>query len=267
MIPEKGSANSLNKLFDVLSAEGQESIDFNEEWALRVGQYGGSDAFDEIEISLNESLFKTNPQAFELTPNSNPTAVDFVIRQTPSELYLKPQGYNNNPWPINSNVRSYLRTPGYVRYDQIKLNVDSIIDVVGQDISTFAEGDYVWAAFDSVSWDPVSWNIYRFTKAEFFADDVEYTASSKTLKIQFDRIPNLEVGDIIGITNSSTIQGFYKVNTLVLNTVTLSATISGWESPFQDSSQILFYKLTPQRVQSIDDDIALPKLLKNNELF
>ena len=267
MIQEKGSVNSLNKLFDVLSASDQESIDFNEEWAVRIGQYGGSDAFDEIEITLDESLFKTNPQAFELVTSIDSSKVDFVVRQTPNQLYIKPADYNNNPWPVSATPKSYLRTPGYVRYDQITLNIDAIIDLVGQDITQFAEGDYIWTAFDSVSWDPVSWNIYRFTKAEFLANDVEYTSSTKTVKIQFDRIPNLTVGDVIGITNSAKLQGFYKVETAVLNTITLTATIAGWVDPFQDSSQILFYKLTPQRVQSIDDNIALPKLLKNNELL
>jgi len=45
MIREKGTQNSLNKLFDVKSALGEESLTFYEEWAIRTGQYGASEAF------------------------------------------------------------------------------------------------------------------------------------------------------------------------------------------------------------------------------
>ena len=85
-----------NKLFDVLSAEGQESIVFDEEWAVRVGQYGASAAFENIEFILDESLFKNNPQGFELVDNAVSNTLDFIVRQTPNDVYLKPLGYNNN---------------------------------------------------------------------------------------------------------------------------------------------------------------------------
>ncbi len=260
MIPEKGSVNVLNKLFDVLSAADQESIDFNEEWAVRVGQYGASDAFEEIEFTLDDSLFKTNPQAFELVETVDNSKLDFVIRQTPSQLYLKPKIYTNAPWPVNENYRAYLRTPGYVRYDQVALSVDTLDDLIGKDITTFKEGNYVWCAFENQSW-----NVYRFTAAEFLAHDVEY--SDGVLTIQFDRIPAIEEGDIIGVANADLIQGFHKVQTVILNTITVNVDIPTWQPPFQDSTQVLFYKLTPQRVASIDSDIQLPKSLKLEELL
>ena len=260
MLPEKGSVNVLNKLFDVLSANDTESIDFNEEWALRVGQYGGSDAFNEIEFTLNESLFKTNPQAFELVNVADTSLVDFVIRQTPNEIYVKPNNYNNNPWPVKDNFTPYLRTPGFVKYDQVLLNIDSLDNIIGKDITTFNNGDYVWCAFQNRSW-----QVYRFTKAEFFAKDISY--KNKVLTIEFDRIPNLVVGDIIGIENSALIQGFHKIASIELSIATVDIEIKDWKSAFQDSAQVLFYKFASQRALSIDDDFDLPKTLKPNELI
>ncbi len=257
MIPEKGTTNVLNKLFDVLSAADQESIDFNEEWAVRLGQYGGSDAFEEIEFTLDQTLFKTNPQAFELVNVVDNNLVDFVIRQTPSQIYVKPKSYNNNPWPAISGGRDYLRTPGYVRYDQINVNIDSLADIVNEDISTFKDGDYVWCAFQNRDW-----NIYRFTPAEFFVQDLEY--SNGVLKIQCDKIPSVESGDYIGIINSDLVNGFHKVDDVVLNNIFINKTIKDWKNPFQDSAQILIYKLTPQRFTNIDS-IILPKIIKNSE--
>lgn len=257
MITEKGTSNSLNKLFDVLSATDKESIDFNEEWAVRVGQYGGSDAFEEIEFLLDETLFKTNPQAFELVNTVDNSLVDFVIRQSPDQIYVKPKGYTSNTWPEKTNGRNFLRTPGYVRYDQVSVNVDNIDELVDRNIDDFKEGDYVWCAFENRDW-----NIYRFTPAEFFARDVEY--SNGVIKIQCDKIPSIEEGDIIGISNSDLLKGFHKITSVVLNEIYISKTVKNWQDPFQDSAQILLYKLTPQRFANIDSAV-LPKNLKENE--
>ncbi len=57
MISEKGTRNSLTKLFDVLSSADRDSIDFDEEWAIKLGQYGAADAFEEIEFTLDETEF------------------------------------------------------------------------------------------------------------------------------------------------------------------------------------------------------------------
>ena len=46
MIQDKGTRNALTKLFDALGADNKESLEFYEEWAVRVGQYGASDGFD-----------------------------------------------------------------------------------------------------------------------------------------------------------------------------------------------------------------------------
>ncbi len=142
MISEKGTVNSLNKLFDVLSEADQESIDYHEEWAIRLGEYGASDAFEDIEFILDDSLFKVNPQAFELVDTIDSTKIDFVIRQSPGQIYLKPKNYNSNVWRTKSNYIPYLRSPGYVKYDQVKINVDSLDSLLERDIEDFSDGDY-----------------------------------------------------------------------------------------------------------------------------
>jgi hypothetical protein len=259
MISEKGSSNSLTKLFDVLSAADRESIDFNEEWAIKLGQYGASDAFEEIEIVLNETEFKTNPQAFELVTTIDNNLVDFVIRQRPSDIYVTPSGYNNNPWPELEYFLPYLRTPGHVRYDQVAETYAIIDDILDSDVTRFSEGDYIWVAYQGRSW-----TVYRYTLAEFAVRDVEY--KNGTLTLQFNSLHTLNVGDIFAITNSETIQGFHKVITSGLTSVTVSVNVPNWQSPFQDSSQILIYKLTSQNFNSIND-VTLPKKLKKDELI
>ena len=75
-IREKGTNNSLSKIFDALASADKESIDFYEEWAVRKGQYGASAVFDEVEFKLDESKVRLNPQPIELTDEQPTTESD-----------------------------------------------------------------------------------------------------------------------------------------------------------------------------------------------
>lgn len=258
MIIEKGTQNVFSKLFDVLSADDQESLTFNEEWAVRVGNYGASDSFAEIEFKLDESLFKLNPQPFELVSTIDTSLVDFVYRQTPADVYIAPVGYNNNVWPT-SNSSEYLRTPGYVKYEDVALNLDTITDIVTHDISNLVEGDNIWCAFEGRDW-----NIYRFTTANITVENVEYT--SNKLIITCDTIPTIAAGDVIGIENSESIKGFYVVTSVVGRKINIITTITGWQTPFTDLDQILLYQFIESRISNIDElNDHIPSTLKTNE--
>jgi len=255
MIIEKGTQNVLNKLFDVLSADGKDSIDFYEEWAFRTGQYGASGAFENIEFVLDEAEFKNNPQGFELVNRIDNTIADFIIRKTANDIYVKPIGYNNTPWPIIKNYKPYLRTPGYVRPDQVKLVLSSIDDILTQDISTFVEGDAVWCGFDNNNWaDYKGWNVYRYTDLSIDITDVKYTASTKELKLTTTVSIPLPVGSYIGITQASPINGFYKIKSISSNVITVSVptTFTPPADPFTGLDSIIVLALKSQRAASID---------------
>ena len=246
MIIEKGTQNVLNKLFDVLSADGIESLKFYEEWAVRVGQYGASAAFENIEFTLDESLFKNNPQGIELVNESvKDNLSDFVIRQTPNDVYLKPLGYNNAPWPLLDSYTPYLRTPGHVRPDEVSVILKTIDEITTKDISTFSNGDYVWVGFKGREW-----NVYRYSPATFTVTDVTYDSGAKELTIETDQLIALESGTYIGIEKLS-FAGFYKIKSVVLNKIIVSATIAGWQ-PFTAGTLVPTFVLTTQRSTSID---------------
>ena len=260
MISDKGTQNVLSKLFDTLSADDQDSLTFNEEWAVRVGEYGAVDAFSEIEFKLDETQFKLNPQPIELVSNIDKTVVDFVYRQLPSDVYIKPVGYNNNPWPVAGRKR-FLRNAGYVRYEDVKLAVNTIRDAVAYGIEYFDEGDYVWCAFENRDW-----NVYRFTKNVFTVEDLEY--ANNELKITCNRLPDLIVGDIIGVDHGGIINGFYVITSIMGRTLFITTTIEGWQAPFADSSEILTYKFESSRITNIDDaNDQFPPEFKDNELI
>jgi hypothetical protein len=260
MIREKGTQNVLNKLFDALSSKSEESLQFYEEWALRVGNYGANDAFESIEFVLDEGSFKNNPQGFLLT-NTVTKYDPFTIKQSPSDVYLKPIGYNSKPFPT-TEASPFLRTAGYVDPSDVFMTLATIDDIVGQDITTFNEGAYVWCTFSGPSW-----NIYRFTDIGMRVGNVTYL--NGTVTITADHLVSLKVGDYIGLAQVDVLAGFYKVTSVSLNKFTVSKTIAAFPSPFTQSEELIVYALITQRTSSIDniDEIMPPKLEQGEILW
>jgi hypothetical protein len=261
MVREKGTQNVLNKLFDVLSANNKESLAFHEEWAIRLGQYGASGAFDSIEFVLDEGLFKINPQGFSLVDQADPNAYDYIIRQTSNSVYLKPLGYNNKPWPLLENYQQYLRSAGYVKASDVFVSVGYLSDIVNYDVTTFENGAYIWCAFEGTSW-----NVYRFSDVNFKVTNVSY--SGTTLTITLENLVPITAGMWIGISQTTGINGFYQVTSVRLNEFTVTATLPNWVDPFADQDSIIIYALLSQRASSIDEiDTIVPRRLAAGELL
>ena len=87
-IREKGTANSVTKIFNKLSRSGSDSIVLNEEWAFRLGQVGGVDQFSEIEIQLEKNKFKLEPQPHLVTSSESPNALDQYYRFTANDFTI-----------------------------------------------------------------------------------------------------------------------------------------------------------------------------------
>ena len=264
MIIEKGTKNVLNKLFDVLSAEGKESVSFYEEWAVRMGQYGASSAFENVEFIMPEGLFKNNPQGFELVNYVDPALNDFIIRQTPNDIYLKPVGYKNNIWPTTSEHKYYLRTPGHVRLDQVKIALSVIDDIASHDVTTFINGDYIWCGFENNSW-----NVYRYTNAELVITNATYSPNNKEITITTKTNIPLKAGEWVGINQTISFNGFYKIKSVVGNVMTLTASLSTTPSgSFTEQQKIVLFVFRSQKVNSINNvDSVRPKKILPGELL
>ena len=251
MIVEKGTQNVLNKLFDVLSANNKESVSFYEEWAIRVGQYGSSSAFDVVEFVVDEGETRNNPQGFELVNQVDTSKVDFISRQTPNDVYLKPIGYNNNPWPISTKKYNFLRTPGYVRPNDVKYIFKEFDDILTSDVSSYLDGDYVWIGFEGREW-----NVYRYSRLTTTVLDVTYSTNNKTLSIKLEKNPKIAAGAIVGVDQVS-FSGMYKVVSASLDTIVLSADITNFKAPFSEGSQIVLSMFRSNRVVNQGTDVAI----------
>jgi hypothetical protein len=274
MITEKGTQNVFNKLFDVLSSDEKESLTFDEEWAFRVGEYGAVDSFDEIEIILDESEFKLNPQPLELVDRIDPSVIDFVYRQTESDIYIKPKNYTTNLWTEQTPNR-FLRTPGHVRKEDIFLSVDSLDSLLAITDLSYKEGGYIQTAFEGNEW-----NVYRITKTDFKILEIQH---NKLTTLVCDKEPDLKIGDIIRIDSSPDISAFCKIldirNSLIDvskikdTPVTINPIVSFYLKSVRftnidDVNDRLDYRLNRNETVWVDDvGTGLWGIFKNNAIY
>ena len=248
-IKEKGTQNSLNKLFDVLSSDNKESVSFYEEWAIRVGQYGASSGFENIEFVLDETGTVRNPQGFHLIQRPEQTvASNFNVSILPGEVYLSPIGYNSNPFPLSDNFNPVLRSGGYVQLGEDVVQLSSLDNITSQPITSYKDGTFIWTPFYKNSW-----NIYRFTKSHYSVEDIVDNGDG-TLSIYFNSaVKNVSAGEYIGLAQV-TFAGFYKVMNVAGNHIKFdSSNITNFKTPFTGQSDIIVFFLLPAKTNHIDN--------------
>ena len=204
MIQDKGTLNSLTKLFDVLSGANKESLEFHEEWAIKEGQYGANDGFEEVEFRLDESKFKISPQPFELVDPTNNSTADLIYRIKPFEVFKKPREYDHKPFPVFDNPYSFTKTAGFVNQEDVQFIVSKYDDILSININDFNNRQYVW-----VGTEKQSWNIYQHVITDYTITSIEGNADEVALgdpdlnqfvvsiSTSFD--DDIKPGDIIGI--------------------------------------------------------------------
>jgi len=271
MIQEKGTKNSLSKLFDVLSSTNADSLDFYEEWAIRLGQYGANGGFEEVEYILDESQFLINPQPIELVDVVPPNSNDFVYRITKDMVYLKPDDYTHAPIPTLRSKKEFISTAGYVHLEDITHTITTKAQLSEYNINTLREGDYFWLGFDKTSW-----NVYRFT---LVASSVRSFEETDNLRINLKSTNSLfAVGDYVGINNTSQlIEGIQQVLAVGPGYIEIEIPASlDTESllSLNDNLQVNLFAFTSQRlvtsnnkISTVNDinDIPVPRK-KNGEL-
>jgi hypothetical protein len=247
-IQDKGTLNSLEKLFDALSNTENSSLEFFEDWAFKVGQYGASDSFEEVEYELDESKIRLSPQPFQLTQTIDPLATDLVYRYTPVDVYNKPENYNHAPFPtkyIDEND-TYIKTAGYVAEEDINFKVTNYNDVLDLDLNQVSVGQYIWVAKRGQTWD-----VLRQTETDMKVVSITNSDSSKSIEIKTRKAPTVEKDDIIGVLGVGTSQNrFYKVLRVSLDVIYAQTT--GEVDDAEETSGFIL-KLVSSRVSTLND--------------
>ena len=210
-IQDKGTQNSLTKLFDTLSNADKDSIEFFEEWAVKLGQYGSADGFDEVEFKLDEGKFKLSPQPFELVDTVSGAETDLIYRIRPFEVYLKPNSYNHKPFPTHTKEFEYVQTAGFVNEEDVELTVAKYDDILNTTITELNVGDYVWVGSRGTTWDVVKY-IRTADRVVQVTSDTDAGTTTITLNTQ----ARYEEKEIIGILDVTGAEKFFKVKSVSL---------------------------------------------------
>lgn len=221
-IQDKGTVNSLTKLFDALSSADKDSLEFYEEWAIRLGRYGATDNAEIIEFLLDESQFRLDPQPVSLVETLPSNATDLVYRQRPSDIYAAPKEYNSKPFPVAKTDPFELRSAGYVLEEDVSFRISNKADILNSDVASVGYGDYVWVVGLSEDWDVIQ---HVRVPLRVLAIVQDQGALQNTVEITFSADASLlMVGDYIGLHGMNPANdNFYKVTDIGINTVTATA--------------------------------------------
>jgi hypothetical protein len=238
-IQDKGTLNSLTKLFDVLGNDDKESLEFYEEWAIKKGQYGASAGFEEVEYKLDESQFRLSPQPIELVKSVTGEETDLIYRIQPYQTYLKPNKYTHAPFPSKyvASEQGYIKDSGYVDQEDVKFIVNTFDSILDIDFSTCNQGDLIWVGNDKLSW-----NVYKHEDTNFKVEKVIGGATEFTVVLN-STPQNILKDDIFGVydlisttldaadssfasaqTAKAAIGAFFKVKSISLEKITFITT-------------------------------------------
>jgi len=251
MIKEKGTQNSLNKLFDVLSAENKESLTFYEEWGIRVGQYGASQSYEAVEFLIEQPNLTKNPQGFYLTIQPE-VSTNYNVNISANDVYVKPRGYTADPWPVNNTQKLFLRTPGYVQPTDQVYQISTLEELLATSVASFNTGMYIWVTFEKTSW-----NIYRFSSSTIKPSDAIYNSSNKTITIfSNNQLDSSLLGQYVALKQIA-FAGFYKVVDVNLQDFTIEAPSykpgAEWPTAETIAANLEIFRLYSVRADSIDN--------------
>ena len=200
-IKEKGSLNSLTKLFDSLS-HSTNSLEFYEEWAFRTGTYGAIDGIKENEFILDETKFMLSPQPIELVNTATGTSLDLIYRQPVNDVYLSQENYDpNNVFPVHAtSPAEIIETAGYVHSEDVKFEIASYSDLATLDPTLLELNDYIWIGKNKQD----TWDVVKVEGTNNVPEAVE---DGTQTRLNFNFAHGLEVNDVfvIGTTDSTEI--------------------------------------------------------------
>lgn len=217
-IREKGTTLPLEKLSVSSNLNLGSHIEVQEEWAFRVGNFGGNETYKEIEFLLDQNKFKQNPQIFEFEYSDVVPTFDDSYKISIENLLIKPDDYSGRPWPtLDTNIEngnSYLQyqkipTAGYVRIDDVTFTAfkeDNLLSLTN--VSSLREGDTVWVAMDPSG----EWSVKRYTLAP--ARIITYVADVENNLIEYitDIPHNFSLREFISIRQiSDSLDGIFEV--------------------------------------------------------
>jgi len=201
-IREKGTKNPLIKLSKSTLINDSGSIDFNEEWAFRIGYYGGFNTYQELETLLDPTKFIENPQIIGFVKTIPTDVADSIYYKDINDVIISPDNFDIEqafPTLTTSTVYTDFEIPvaGYPRFDDISLtafNKNSILDISNN--AALTDGTAIWLGYTESR----DWDVLRYTKVATKIIAAEIYISGQETAFVTSRPHLLNTNDIVSIT-------------------------------------------------------------------
>ena len=257
-IREKGTINSVTKVFDKLSRTADTSIDLNEEWAFRLGRLGGVDQVSEVEFTVLKQNFELNPQPLLFVEFQPSVETDQNYRIVKADFTIEPIPYTTNINPVSFETKP-IKTAGYVNNLTVDYIIKSRENLSDLNIEEMFDNCHIWVTFDGPEW-----QVLRFNQSPLLTiEGIIKTGTAVTITLS--RSHNFVVGDYIGIKDVINLTGFFKITEIDTRTVTVTVAEDAQDPEYDISSITPIYILTESRFKSYEDiNPGSMALLKDN---
>ena len=279
-IQDKGTKNALTKLFDVLSSADKDSLQFYEEWAIKRGQYGAAEGFEEVQYILDEANFRLKPQPIDLVETIPETETDLIYRIRPFETYLKPKNYDHKPFPKTyiEPDKGFTNDSGYVNSEDVQFIVETYDSILDINFAECKKGNYIWVGNDKLTW-----NMYKHADTDLDVESVE-GGETEFVVILNSTPKDIVEGELLGVydlisttldpadssyatvtQSTSAIGAFYKVKDVTVNKITFETTE---EIESVESCKGKISKLVSVRTDTLQNlNVLAQKLAESSSLF
>ena len=268
-IREKGTRNAIDKLAKASIHNLNGRIEYKEEWAFRIGNYGNFISYNELEFPLREADFRENSQLVKFVDTAPMESNDILSYITPADLTIVSDTYSSAmaftvvPSTYTDN-NLIMPIAGYVRTDDVTAtayNKNSLIDIANN--GSIQEGNTVWMGFR----DDGQWDVYRYTVQRPKVVNSTVTIPAVTMEFTTDLFHNLSAGDIVsvyGLDNGS--DGVYIIESIPsLTTFAVATTLA---SVNNSTVEALLFKFVSVRIDQFDNiaNLQKPIAFKNGDL-
>lgn len=265
MIQDKGTKNVLLNMFNKFDDVNQETLEFYEDWALRVGQFGSVDEIKQLEIQVDSGDLRESPQPIELVEKRSTENANNVYEILPHEMHKTPVNYNHRPFVTFDPSKLQVETSGFVNQDDVTYIATTIDELNSGNVNLLSLGDYIWVTGQANE----KWNVYQHIQTPFIVNGVldrgDATNNTRLVTVVVNKWINDDIrqGDIVGIRGASEfrLENLYVVNDTQLNEIVIEVPQNANIRPFVDEHLIL----TKLRSVYINDITELNELLKDTQ--
>lgn len=202
MIRQKGTVHSMKKILRSSRVTNGADVNFFEEWAFRIGDFGAKDTTPSLEILLRQKQITNNPQIVQFTNIKGTESLD-VPYDDKITIYADDERWMHKPIDINTNeplqlfdtrlpTKTYndFKTAGPVKITDVNHYYVSVNELV-KDIEnkTFNIGELTWIYDNKGRFDVLMYDEKETTISGFYKNEDEIRVISDEINSQILVIP------------------------------------------------------------------------------